>query len=170
MATHQISILGAATLPDSVGNVWFEPAALTQPTNDLLPQLVARFKYTNTSVKTVLGGNFIIPQNFVSAPVFRIRWTTTATTGDIVWDVDYVSIAASGETFDPAAVQRNVTVTTTAPGTTQLGVQSSLSGTASDMAAGDLVQFGIARDETDVADTMAADAVVYAIIFEYSDV
>lgn len=164
-ATYQIRILTSAALPDSSGNVWFEPAAISQ-TNDRYPQLITRFRDSGTKVG--VGTNFTVPQNYTSGGTFVILWASTATTGDVVWDVDYTSIAASGETFDPNSDQEALTVTTSTNGTAQIGNSSSVAATAGNFVAGDLVQATISRDGLSGSDTMAADAIVYAIIFQYT--
>jgi hypothetical protein len=139
-------------------------AALTQ-TNDRYAQLVVRYK--DTSTKDCLGGSFTVPQNYSSAPSFLILWTTTATSGNAIWDLDYTAIAASGESFDPSADQESLTVTTAAPGSSQLGVSSSMSATAGNFSAGDLVQFKACRDGAS-SDTIAADLIAYTILFQYT--
>lgn len=164
MATQRISILGFATLPDNSGNVWVEPAALTQ-TNDRYPQLVARFK--DTATKDSLGLRFSVPANYVSAPLIEIIWTTTATSGDAVWNCDY-SAGAKTASLDPSADEEALTVTTTAPASSQLGVVSQMSITAADVSASDIWQGKVSRNGAG-ADTIAADLVVYDIIFQYSD-
>jgi hypothetical protein len=164
MALHYLSIFGSPTLPDASGNTWFEPASITQ-TNDRYPQLVPRFKDTATQV--AIGGNFVLPLNFVSAPTILVRWTTTATSGNAVWVFAYTAIAV-GESLDPSTDQESVTVTTAAPGTSQLEVESSMSLTAGNFTAGDNVQFIIARNGAG-ADTIAADLIAYQTIFRYAD-
>lgn|SRR3990167_4592311 len=164
-ATYQIRILTSAALPDTTGNVWFEPAALSQ-TNDRYPQLITRYKDSGT--KVCIGTNYTVPQNYTGAGTFVVLWVSTATTGAIVWDVDYTSISASGETFDPNSDQEALTVTTTTAGTSQIGSSSSVAATAANFVAGDLVQANICRDGLDASDTLAADGVVYAIIFQYT--
>ena len=165
MALHRISILEAA-LPDTSGNTWFEPASISQPTNDRYPQTVARF--LNSATKDGIGGHFRIPKNYVGTPKFYVLWTTTATSGDAIWDLDYTSIASSGESVDPSADQESLTVTTAAPGTTQLTQESSMTATGSNFAVDDLVQFKVSRDGAS-SDTIAADLVVYDVVFEYAD-
>jgi hypothetical protein len=165
MATHRLEILNWAASPDTSGNVWFEPAAITQ-TNDRYAQFVARFK--DTSTKDSLGFRFQVPQNFVSAPKFCVCWTTTATSGNAIWTVDYSS-AAQAASLDPSADEESLTVTTAAPGSSQTGVVSSMTATAANFATGDVCQGKVSRNGAG-ADTIAADLVAYLIYFEYADV
>jgi hypothetical protein len=164
MATHRISILGFATMPDSSGNAWAEPASLTQ-TNDFYPGIVLRFK--DTATKVSVGGRFEVPNNYVGTASVEVIWTTTATSGNAIWDFDYRAIA-TGESLDPTTHQESVTVTTAAPGTSQNLVRSSMSLTSSNLVAQDQVQFIASRDGAS-SDTIAADLIVYDIIFVYSD-
>ena len=165
MATRRINILNFATLPDTSGNVWFEPAALTQ-TNDRYPQMVARFK--DTATKDSLGIRFPVPDNYVGSPVMEVIWTSTATTGNVIWVIDYNS-GSKTATLDPSTDEESPTVTTAAPGTSQTGVASRMTLTAANLAANDIFQGKVSRNGAG-SDTMAADAVVYNIIFEYVDV
>lgn len=165
MSTHRISLGNFSMLPDSSGNVWLEPAALTQ-TNDRFPQLVIRFK--DTSVKNGIGFRFQVPQNYVGSPKFYICWTTTATSGNAIWDLDYKS-AAQTASLDPSTDDETLTVTTAAPGSSQTGVVSSVTATGGNFTAGHICQGKLSRDCAS-ADTIAADLVVYELYFEYSDV
>lgn len=167
MATHRISIFGRM-MPDTSGNCWFEPASITQPTNDRYPQMVAIFK--DNSTKAGFGGNFRIPKNYNTTPKVYVLWTSTATSGNAVFDFDYTAVAKTGESVDPAADQESLTVTTAAPGTTQLTLESSMSLTAGNLAIDDLVQFKISRDASDAADTITGvNLACYDVVFEYSD-
>jgi hypothetical protein len=167
MATHRIPILGPATVPDASGNVWPELASLTQ-TNDRYPQIVWRFK--DSATKDTLGGTFIVPQNYVGTAKVYVYWTSTATSGNVVWGFDYTSIGGDdAESLDPSADQESLTVTDAAPTASQRLLQASVTLTAGNLAGGDLLQFIVSRVGTG-ADTMAADAVLYAAVFEYADV
>lgn len=165
MATHRISVMGFATLPDTSGNVWFEPAALTQ-TNDRYPQIVGRFK--DTATKDSLGIRFPVPNNYVGSAVIEVIWTTTATSGNAIWTFDYSS-ASKTSSLDPSADEESLTVTTAAPGSSQTGVASRMTFTSANIAANDILQGKISRNGAG-SDTIAADLVAYDIIFEYADV
>jgi hypothetical protein len=158
-------ILNWAALPDTSGSVWFEPASLTQ-TNDRYSQMVARFK--DTATKISLGFRFQVPQNYVGTAKFYVCWTTTATSGNAVWTVDYSS-ASQTSSLDPSADEESLTVTTAAPGASQTGVVSSMTATAANFSAGDICQGVVSRNGAG-SDTIAADLVAYDIYFEYADV
>lgn len=163
--TFRMSILGFATLPDTSGNVWIEPAALTQA-NDRYPQLVVRFK--DTATKDSLGIRFPVPNNYVGSPAIEVIWTSTATTGNAIWTCDYSS-AAKTASLDPSADEESLTVTTAAPGSSQTGVASVIGTmTAANLAANDIWQGKISRNGAGL-DTITADLIVYDIIFQWQD-
>lgn len=165
MATHRILLFTNACLPDTSGNVWFEPASLTQ-TNDRYSQLVARFK--DSATKDSLGFRFVVPANYVGNGKFGVVWTTTATSGNAIWNVDYSS-AGRTASLDPSADEEALTVTTAAPASSQTGVLSEMAATAGNFAAADVCQGKLSRNGAG-SDTIAADLVVYAFYFEYTDV
>lgn len=165
MATRRMSIYGALQ-PDTSGNVWYEPSSIAM-TNDRFPALILRFKDTATKLKA--AGFFSVPKDFVSAPKLIIIWGSTATAGNCVWDAEYKAIAVN-ESLDPNTDDEVATVTTAAGATAWFQRSSSLTLTAANFAVDDLVEFTIGRDGTDAADTMAADAFVFDVLFEYADV
>lgn len=165
MATHRVGIIGAATLPDSSGNVFFESSSV-KDTNDRYPHLVAIFN--DTATKIGLRGRFQVPQNYVGTPAIVVAWKSTAITGDVVWDFDYTAVAV-GESADPSTDQESATVTDTAAGTTLLLNEASIPLTAANLAAGDEVLFTLSRDGAVAGDTMAAAAILEAAYLEYAD-
>lgn len=169
MATHVIPILGHGTLADTSGSVYQEPAAVNFQANDRYPHLV--WVFADTSTRLVLGGTFRVPANYVGTAKILVVWGTTVTTGKVTWEFNYTAIA-TGETADPSADQEAVTSTgTTVPGTARLYAEESITLTSANLAAGDTVQFGLARDGSDATnDTAAASAYVANVYFSYADV
>lgn len=163
MATHRIPILGAGTIPDDSGEVFFEPYSV-KATNDVWERLVAIFN--DSSTRDGLRGGFVVPKNYVGSPKLIIRWTSTATTGDVVWDYDYRAVAV-GESLDQAGTQESATVTDTAGGSVNLLQEASIT-LAANFAVDDEVTHEIFRDGT-ASDTMAAAAIVFSVLFEYAD-
>jgi hypothetical protein len=161
--TKRISILNFALLPDTSSNVWMEPAALTQ-TNDRYPQMVARFK--DSATKDSLGIRFMVPSDYVGSPKMYFLCTSTATSGNFVMTLDYSSSSVTSS-LDPSADEENLTVTQAAPGASQTGVFPFVTLTAADLAANDVFQGKVSRNGASGSDTMAADLVVYDVIFEY---
>lgn len=168
MATHTIPILGAATLPDTSGNVTPEPTAVNFQSNDRYPNIC--FKFADTSTRDTLGGAFQVPQNYVGTPKIGLLWGTTVTSGDVRWEFDYTAIA-DAESADPSADQESVASTVTVPGTARLLKKTEIALTAGNFAAGDWVEFRIARDgaEAGPLDTDAAAVYLLGAYFSYAD-
>lgn len=167
MATHRIPILGFGTVPDTSGNVFFEPYDI-KATNDVWDRIILVFN--DTATRLGLHGGFDVPQNYVGGATIVIQWSTTATSGDVEWDFDYRAIGGDDtESFDQAGTQESVNQNDTAPSAAHERMTASLALTASNFAAGDTVQFTLFRDGTDAGDTIAAAVMAFAVLFEYTD-
>jgi len=166
--------MGFATHPDDTGECWFEPADLNFGTNDLARQFLLSLGSALAAAPTVkhgVYGAFRVPKNYVNSPVLVIEWSATLTTGDVVFDFDYNTVAGNdAESLDPAAWQQSVTVTDTAPTTARLKLTPTVALTAGNFAADDYVEFFFGRDGVDAADTMAGRAYAFDLSFEYVDV
>lgn len=165
MATHRLFIPAIAFLPDTSGNVYAKPSSVND-TNDFYPHEVLAFADSGTKIGA--STSFLIPDNYVGTPKLQIIWKATATSGAVVWDVDFSSKAVN-ETLDPAAADESETVTTTTDGTALDRNESEVTPTGSTFAVEDLVFVKLSRDGADGSDTMAADALVEGVVFEYSD-
>lgn len=167
MATHRIPIIGWNTLPDNSGNVFFEPYPV-KATNDRWDH--GHFIFNDTSTRLELYGLFHVPKNYVGTAKIIIVWTTTAITGNVVWDFDYRAVGGDdAESLDQTGQQEALTVTDAAPGATDRRMEVSIALTSANLAADDTVEFLLARDGADAADTMAAAAQLVGLLFEYAD-
>lgn len=167
MATHRLPILGASSKPDSSGDVFFEPYSV-KATNDQWDPLVLVFN--DTSNRDVIHGTFQVPQNYSSAANLIVVWTSTATSGDVEWDFDYRAVGGNDtESLDQTGTQESVNTNDTAPSATDERMEISIALTDANFAAGDTVEFLLARDGADAGDTMSAAAIVFGAYFEYSD-
>jgi len=167
MATHRIPILGWGTVPDTSGNIFFEPYDV-KATSDVWDRLVCIFN--DTATRLGLRGGFTVPKNYVGAPKIIVVWTSTAITGDVEWDFDYRAVGGNDtESLDQAGTQETVNLNDTAPGAAHRRLETLLALTAANLAVDDEVEFELFRDGTDAGDTMAAAAIVFAVLFEYSD-
>ncbi len=166
--TLHVPILGAATTPDTSGNVWQEPAAINFLSNDRYPQNV--FAFADTSTRDTLGGNFRIPQNYVGTAKIGLVWACVPTSGNVRLEFDYRAIA-DGESGDPSSDQESVASTVAVPGTARLLKVTEITLTSGNFAAGDLVQFAIARDgaESGPLDTLAGVLYLLSAYFSYQD-
>lgn len=167
MATHRIPIINWATVPDTSGSVWV--AAYDEfATNDVWDRLVVAF--ADGSTRIGLRGGFNVPKNYAGTASIIVVWTATVTSGDIVWDFDYRGVGGNDtESLDQAGTQESVTVTDTAPGAANRRLETSLSLTSANLEVDDEVTFELFRDGTDVADTMASNALLFGLYFQFSD-
>lgn len=165
MATHRLFIPAKAFLPDTSGNVYPKPDSVDQA-NDLVPDEILAFKDSGTKIGA--STTFQIPANYVGTPKGQVIWKADATTGDAVWDVDFVSRAV-GESLDPSSADESETVTTTTDATAFDRNESEVTPTGSTFAAEDLCKVKVSRDGADAADTLAAEALFEGFAFEYAD-
>lgn len=167
MATHIVPILGVNTIPDTSGSVYMEPFSV-KATNDVWGFLV--FIFADTATRIGLRGLFRVPQNYIGTAAILVEWTSTATSGDVEWDVDYRAIGGNdAESMDQAGTQETVNSNDTAPTAANNRLSFSLSLTSANLVAGDLVEFELFRDGTDGGDTMAAAAILFGAYFSYAD-
>jgi hypothetical protein len=163
MATHRIPILGPGTVPDTSGEVFFQPYSVVDA-GAVIDPLVLTFNDSGT--KDGVRGSFRVPENYVGTAKLLVVWTANATSGTFV--VDWSVLTRSGaEDMGAAATRTTETVTDTKTGTAFAREEASLTLTDADYAAGDEVLFEMFRDT--VTDTMAAPAVVFGVYFEYAD-
>lgn len=168
MATHVLDLTGGL-VPDPTAAtppVW-QPAAILDA-NDLYDGLPVLKFVDTTSTKNGAQVAFRVPANYVGTAVFLVRYKANGTSGAVVFDVDYRSIAV-GESGDPSSHQRSITATDTIPGTARLLDEVTLTATATDFAAGDTVMLTLSRDCTDAADTTTAAIEVVGFVFQYAD-
>jgi hypothetical protein len=174
MATHGISILGHATIPDASGKVWQEPYSLLA-TNDVWKHLVFRFDEdgaNNAQISTRVGiyGVFVVPNNYVGTAAIVPMWTSTVTSGNCVFDFDYRAISGDDtESLDQSGTQESVSVTDAAPSAAHERNTPSMSLTSANLAAGDLVEFYFVVDGTDGNDTLAGARLLHDLVFSYAD-
>ena len=167
MAIHRISILGANTVPDDSGDVFFEPYSI-KATNDVWKYLVGIFNDSGTRIG--LRGKFNVPKNYVGTAKIIAVWTGTAITGDVENDFDYRAVGGNDtESFDQTGTQESVNQNDTAPSAVNERMENILTLTSANLAADDTVQFEFFRDGTDAGDTMAAAQILHDLLFQYDD-
>lgn len=165
MATHRLFIPAIAFLPNlGNSNVYPKPSSIDD-SNDRFPHEILAFKDSGTRIGA--SAVFAVPKNYVGTPKAYVSWKSTATTGDVVWDVDTKAIA-DGESLDPSTDDDAQTVTATTPGTARLRKDSSVTLTGT-YAPDDLVQISVYRDGAQGADTLAAEALFEGVFFEFAD-
>lgn len=172
MTTHRIPITGISVQPDATGEMWFEPYSILA-TNDVWKHDIGRFGASNAAQPTVRHGFYgscNVPKNYVGSAVLVIVWTATLTSGDVVWDFEYRSVAGNdANSLDQSGTEESVTVTDTAPGAANRRLEVTINLTSANLAADETVEFFFARDGADGADTMAGSALLFDLLLQYAD-
>lgn len=176
MSTFRIPILGPNTLPDASGKVWPEPYSILA-TNDVWRHTIFRYDEdinNNLALTTRVGlyGTFIIPKNYVGSAKIIPVWTSTIITGNVVWDLDYRQVGGDdAESLDQAGTQETLTLTDAAPtAANRLLIPGGFSLTLTGSPVDDMIEFFLANDGTDGADTLAGGRLLINALFEYADV
>ena len=174
MATFRKPIVGFNASPDSTGECFGEAMSVLA-TNDAWASLILiRFGANNAgqpSVRHGFYGAFTVPKNYVGNAKIVIVWSASVTSGNVVWDFDYRTVGGDDTTsLDQSGTEEAVTVTDAAPGAAWRRLEVSISLTSANFAADELVEFYLARDGADAADTMAASACLFDLLLEYTDV
>lgn len=173
MATKRIPILGANTRLSPTTDVCIESYEVLA-TNDVWKVNVIRCgavaaNNAQPSTRDGMYGVFSVPKDYVGGAKIVIVWTATITSGDVVWDIDYRTVAGNdANSLDQSGTEETATVTDTAPGAAHRRLETSISLTAGNFAVDDTVSFGFFRDGTDGADTMAGSALLFGLYFEYT--
>ena len=167
MATQQFSILNPSVVPDSTGRCWTEPYDIAA-SNDVWKHLLWRFADPSSGQTHGIYGQFLIPQNYVQSPLIIPVWTATATSGNCAWRFTYRAIGGdNSESLDQTSNQEQVSLVDAAPGAAHRRLTPTVALTAANLAAGDTVEFLFERNNT--SDTMAADALLHDLLFQYAD-
>ena len=158
---------------DASGDAFFEPYSLLA-TNDLFQHLILRCGANNAAAPTVKAGfygAFRIPPDYNTGGTVTciVQWTSTLTSGDVVFDLDYRAIGGDDtESLDQASYQESLTVTDTAPSAANERQTATMTFTASNLAADDTLEFFFGRDGAAGGDTLAGSAIVHEVIFKYT--
>ncbi len=169
----RVDMLSSGTVPDATGDAFFEPYSILA-TNDAFKHLILRCGASNSAAPTVKAGvygKFHVPADYNTGGTVtcKVYWTSTLTSGDVVFDLDYRAIGGDDtESLDQATYQESLTVTDTAPSAANERMVATMTLTASNLAADDTVEFFFGRDGADGADTLAGSAIVHEVIFLYT--
>jgi len=119
-------------------------------------------QFTNANALS-MQDHFRLPAVFNSLTA-QIKWRTSATSGDVVWQIQTICVA-DAETSDPAFNTASE-VTDTAKGTTLQQNDASISSvTVTGCAAGEELYFKVLRDQAHASDTLAATADLISLAF-----
>jgi hypothetical protein len=168
-----VDVEGTGNTITTVSKMWLEAAGCQNATAGLMwdtptsnPAVAACVTGTNTqkgvadfadSSNLSMQRTFMLPSDFTGAIDLRFKWTTTATTGSVVWQAATICVA-DAETDDPAFNTAS-TVTDAAKGTTLQTNDATITGlTATGCAAGELMHLKVSRDSAHASDDLAATA------------
>ena len=165
MATFHLDIGSESFTPDASGEV-FPSKYSVKDTGTILDPVVMVYK--NSGTKDGAAKSFIVPQNYVGTAKLIVYWNVNATSGNAIFDLSYLT-RSDAEDMGAAATDTTDTVTTTTDGTAFNLNTSTMTLTAGDFAAGDIVMVELFRDTANASDTLAADLMVHKIVFEYAD-
>lgn len=155
-------LMGMSLNPDTSGNVFIEPYA-TKATNDFFKQNVVVFN--NPTADELLYGSFELPVGATSGSVFKLVYTSTATTGTVQWSLKYRVVTGDDtNSLDQTTAVETVSVSDTAPTATDRRMEITFTPTNSNFATAGTVQWILTR--VDASDTLAAAVTVHALRFE----
>jgi len=169
MATHDIPILGFATLPDTTGNVFFEKLETAVATAAANLDMLGFTMPDPGAADEGLSGKFNIPQNYSGTPVLVIRGILNGTpdntlgfgfnftlgradseTADIAYETDLANNATWTGYADEEMYEETITITPSAA-----------------FAAGDEVFFFFYRDGS--VDDATFEFNLTGLFFRYND-
>ncbi len=176
LTNKTIDVEGTGNTITTVSKLWFDAAACSGTTGALnwdtlasgAPTATCSAGGTNTNLIRGVAdfadsGTFQmmrqvrLPADFTGTVDVALKWRTTATSGNVVWQVSTVCIADAE--VDDANWNTASTVTDAAKGTTNQSNDAAITTlTITGCAAGELMHFRILRDPTDGSDTLGATA------------
>lgn len=157
--------------PYTVGWNTPSPAGTTGPTdtaNGSGVSLYHTLRFDDSATESI-NRQFALPTDWTGALNLMIYWQTTATTGNVVWQVATVCIA-DNENMDPTSFSYNAaqTVTDAAKGSaTFLNTALIASLTTTGCAADELLIVKLFRDPANAGDTLANNADLVGVKFTY---
>lgn len=173
MATHQRGAFlpGSAIMPDgSASNA--APGRRTVKSSASAPGRYFLELVFDASTEQWCCFSDRMPGNYVGTPVAKLIYKmTSATTGNVVWDVR-IGATTPGDAVDEDAQDYGSANTTTSavPGTAGHTKSETVTLSAADgLAASDLYSIRVARAAANASDTATGNAELLEVVLEYSD-
>jgi len=167
MATKRISMLNHNTMPGVDGNVFSEPF-FVKATNDVWKQNIWVFK--DVASRMPLHGGFAVPKDYMGSAVTVLVWSSATITGNLVWDFDYIAVGGDdSESLDNGSATETLTVTDAAPSTLWYKLETTIALASAGIVADDEFEWILYRDGVNASDTHADDAILFNLLFQYSD-
>jgi hypothetical protein len=110
-----------------------------------------------------------LPVDWASGATVNLWYTTSATSGDVIWKAGMAALTASTDDMDAAVfIAGDLATANTAPATAGQFKKVTIALTSTGLAAGDLVALFVGRDADNGSDTLAADAALVAVELSYT--
>lgn len=138
----------------------------TKPAENIDYGIAGGWEFSDATDDTIVATKRLpVDMDKTVAPSFKIGWGSAETTGDVVWQLEYLYVSA-GESLAAAAQDTNTTTTTvsgTANGLNVTTIEMDAAG-ASDQ----LLKVRIKRLGADAADTLSGTAILVGCGFNYT--
>lgn len=171
MATGSILLLPSAANPPDGSASNAGPKLLSVKGSNTAPGRQFFYGSFDPTTQQHLWWVWTMPANYASGGLLRIMWAANATTNAVMWGAS-IGVQASGnaDSYLAHAQAAASTVTTTILGTTARRVQESqiTLGALDSLAANALVALVVYRVAANAADTLAVDAELLSINFDYT--
>ena len=169
MATFRIPIIGINTsVAAAFGHAYPNAISTQAPTNDIYESFVWVFE--DDSLDIFVYGMFHVPSDYNDNANVVWVWTADATSGNVQWQFAYNTIGGNDtESLDPSAVDESDIFTDAAPSATFERMEVVRSLTDANFAANDTVLYRFSRNGVGPNDTLAANAVLVGLYFQYDD-
>lgn len=169
MATKRIPILfSGRALPETSGDVY--TTNLQDPGSGGLWDFMV-VVFTDSGEKDAWHTGFWVPEDYVGSADFDVKWTANATSGNVIFDLDYRTIPFDDTaSIDQGTAEESDTVTDAAPSAAFEGLTATMGAiTAGNFTAGEFCEVILYRDGANASDTLSASALVVDLMFVYAD-
>lgn len=167
MATFRVPIFGWQIRPGAAGAVYLQGFDAFA-SNDIWKHIVA--VWIDSSTKNFMRGSFEVPSNYANSPEIVVIWTSETTSNDVVWDFEYRVVSGNDdESLDQTSEDEAVSVTDVAPSAAFERLEAKMSLTGSHWSSNATCEYNLSRDGTNSSDTLADNALVFDVMFSYSD-
>ena len=156
--SRTLSLLNGTVLPDTSGNVYFQPYPILA-TNDFWKHGI--WAFLNPSADETIYGTMQIPSVYAQTSlVFTARINSTVTSGTAAGEFGYRCVADAAS-LDQSSAQETLNATVSIPGTANQAASLTFTATASNCSAGNILEWYFARDDS--ADTVAGTYMLHTL-------
>ncbi len=172
--SKNMNILNASVLPDSSGNVYFEPFTIVASSSAFSNPFFkhGNFSFLDSTTKDCLYGLTTVPKDLATSttPTFTPVWTASSTSGNIVWEIAYRDVGGDDATvLNSTTAQVTASTTDAAPSAIFNRLTPSINASTTVLTRGDTLEYRFCRDGSDSSDTMSATATLQSLLFNYDN-